>query len=116
MSGNVVLPRHVLKWLLGLDLSHPVKNIRRDFSNGFLVAEILSRYFPSDVQMHSFENVSSIERKKSNWHILEAFFKKHLFEVDISHIDDVMNCRAEATSDFLCKLHEALHCVQPPSR
>ncbi len=47
----------------------------RDFANGFLVAEVLSKYFPDDVQMHSFENVTSIERKKSNWHLLKKFFK-----------------------------------------
>lgn len=47
----------------------------RDFANGFLVAEVLSKYFPDDVQMHSFENVTSIERKRSNWHLLKKFFK-----------------------------------------
>ena len=49
--------------------------VYRDFANGFLVAEVLSKYFPDDVQMHSFENVTSAERKKSNWHLLKKFFK-----------------------------------------
>lgn len=47
----------------------------RDFANGFLFAEILARYYPADVQMHSFENVASMQRKKQNWSLLEKFFK-----------------------------------------
>ena len=42
------------------------------------MAELLSRYFPDDIQMHSFENVTSIQRKQSNWHLLKKFFKVFL--------------------------------------
>lgn len=47
----------------------------RDFANGFLFAEIISRYYPSDIAMHAFDNVASVERKKKNWALLERFFK-----------------------------------------
>ena len=63
--------------------------IYRDFANGFLLAEILSKFFPDDIKMHSFENVTSIKRKKSNWHVLLKFFK---VVTETLHVKAVLIC------------------------
>ena len=48
----------------------------RDFSNGYLVAEVLSRYFPGELSLHSFDNAASnAARKRDNWALLEKFTK-----------------------------------------
>jgi len=54
MNGSVALPRDVINWLDSLDLAYSVRNVRRDLANGFVVAEILSRYFPREVNIYTF--------------------------------------------------------------
>ena len=43
------------------------------------MAELLSCYFPADIQLHSYSNVHSLERKKNNWFLLDKFFKARGF-------------------------------------
>lgn len=64
-----------------LDLSQSVKNVRRDVANGFLVAEILSRYFPSDVQMHTFSLSVSSKETSENWRLIKIICEKQGIEI-----------------------------------
>lgn len=66
-----MLPRDILKWLQSLQLSVPVRNVRRDFSNGYLVAEILSKCCASSggssIRLGNFSMGAALDLKLGNW-------------------------------------------------
>lgn len=102
------LPREVLRWLQSLDLTFPVKNVRRDFSNGLLIAEIFFWYFQDDIQMHSYENGNSIENKLSNWSQLESFFSKRNVNISRELIDGTIHCKPGAAEMLLQTIYVLL--------
>ncbi|GAX80322.1 hypothetical protein CEUSTIGMA_g7760.t1 [Chlamydomonas eustigma] len=106
------VPREILKWLLSLDLSYTVKYPRRDFANGFLFAEILSRYYPVDIQMHSFENVASLERKRQNWTVLEKFFRRKGINIDRPQVNAVIAAEGDVCIEVLQTIYNF---IQSPS-
>ena len=82
----------------------------RDFSNGFLVAEIFSRYYQHDIGLHSFDNGSSLKKKLGNWHLLEKFFRKRGIPISRETIDGCLHnkvasqvhCRAVSLAPVRC--------------
>ena len=86
---------------------------RRDFSNGFLVAEIFSRYYDKDIQMHSFDNGNSTRVKRDNWAQLLKFFRKRDVmpggqEVSDRTVEAIIHCRTGAVIEFLNQVYEFL--------
>jgi hypothetical protein len=121
-TNRARLPRELAKWLQSLDLSYKIKNISRDLSNGFCVAEILSRYpvpfvtsLPYDVtnyyrvNMQEFSNGISFSERTTNWkHITEILTKKYhmTFPPDLP---DKVKCQApNAALEFLVLLYKFL--------
>ena len=104
------LSRELLRWIQSLDLAYSVKNVKRDFSNGFLIAEIFSRYYDKDIQMHSFDNGIALRIKKDNWGQLLKFLRNvgliHLAPQE--EVNAIIHCEDGAVVSFINRLYEAL--------
>ncbi|XP_014321220.2 spermatogenesis-associated protein 4 [Myotis lucifugus] len=88
------LSRSILRWLQSLDLTFFPRNINRDFSNGFLVAEIFAIYYPWDLSLSSFKNGTSLRVKLDNWAQLEKFLAKKKIRLPRELIYGTIHCKA----------------------
>ncbi|ORX48118.1 hypothetical protein BCR36DRAFT_413269 [Piromyces finnis] len=86
-------PRELLKWLQSLNITSSIKNVKFDFGNGFVVAEILNRYYPQDVRLNSFDTGQSKNCRKENWQLLKRMFNKFGISVLENDINDLVNKR-----------------------
>ena len=106
---SMSLPRDLHVWLQSLDLSSPVHHPKRDFSNGYLVAEILSRYLPSTVlSLHQYRNALSVEGKLGNWELLERVVEKQGWPITRREIDQLMHGQPNSHIHFLSHLYSIL--------
>ncbi|CAO2612147.1 Spermatogenesis-associated protein 4 [Lemmus lemmus] len=111
------LSRSVLRWLQGLDLSFFPRNITRDFSNGYLIAEIFCIYYPWDLRLSSFENGTSLKVKLDNWAQIEKFLAKKKFKLPKELIHGTIHCKAGVPEILIQELytlltHREIKCVQ----
>jgi len=102
------LPREVFKWLQSLDLTFPVNNVRRDFSNGFLVGEIFSCYYPTEIEMHSYTNGTSLQTKLGNWSLMKRFFDRNEFDIPKEVIDGTIHCKPGAAELLVVFIYSIL--------
>ncbi|KAI9103100.1 hypothetical protein DFS34DRAFT_607456 [Phlyctochytrium arcticum] len=100
-------PREVLKWLQSLDLSYPIRNPKRDFANGFLIAEIFGRFYPNEtlLDVERYYTGDSIPQKMQNWDQLEKFFKKNGLAIPREATMAIMTCQMDAATLFICNLY-----------
>lgn len=102
------MQREVIKWLQSLDLSHPVRNPRRDFSNGFIAAEIVCRYFDERyLSMRGISQSTSPEARRRNWEqVYAALCKVGCRTVTPFSIQNVIGMNPNAANNVLEHMYE----------
>jgi len=105
MSG---FSREVLKWIQSLDLTWQLKTPKWDLTNGYLVAEIFSWYYPQEVQMHMYNNGTSLDSKLRNWSLLKNFIKQHKLDIPDDYVEGTIHCKEGAALLFIERLYEIL--------
>jgi hypothetical protein len=72
------------------------------------VAELLSRYFPDDISMHSYRNGKSMRSKNDNWELLQRACRKHGFAIPADLVSSCVDEEFGAASALLELLYEHL--------
>ena len=81
-----------------------------------MIAEIFSRYFPSDINMHTFEYHESMKNKRNNWGQLIVFFKRRDLPILIKNVDSLVTNEGNATIEFVKQVYTLLteRVLMPP--
>lgn len=102
------LPRELTQWIQSLNLTYKISNPKRDLANGWVYAEILSRYYPKELEMYQFDNSFKLEKKLNNWEHLNRFLKKKEVVLDKSEYEPVIHCAPNAGYSLLKKFYAML--------
>ncbi|XP_074847738.1 sperm flagellar protein 1 isoform X2 [Carettochelys insculpta] len=85
--------QELYRWVDGIPLSRPKRNIARDFSDGVLAAEVVKFYFPKMVEMHNYVPANSTQQKLSNWgHLNRKVLNKLNFSIPADVIRKIVQC------------------------
>lgn len=81
----------------------------RDLANGCYIAELLARYFPGSIPLHSFENVTSVQLKDANWHLLRKILQVIMSACSQPHLLISHNCpiNPECARTSQCRITRA---------
>jgi hypothetical protein len=52
-----------------------------NFDDSFIVAEILSRYYPKEVNIYTVYNEQNLDKKRDNWEQISKLLKKKELQV-----------------------------------
>lgn len=101
-------PRELVRWLERLDLTYQITNFSRDLSNGYIVAEILSRYDPK-LNINSFYNDQALTKRFHNWERLKGILQTMKYNMSSLDINNIIFKQENRALEFLMHLYNLLN-------
>lgn len=99
----------IYEWVDSLNLSKPKKNISRDFSDGYLLAEIIKKIYPNLVDLHNYPEAQNTTLKMQNWNTLKMkVLSKIGINISNKEIEDIVKCKAFAIEKLLAKIYNKI--------
>ena len=107
-QAPISLPREMVQWIQSLNLTYKITNPKRDLANGWVYAEILSRYYPKELEMYQFDNSFKLDKKLNNWEHLNRFLKRKDVVLTNADYEPVIHCAPNAGYVLLKKFYTML--------
>lgn len=99
------LPKDVFRWLQKLDLSFAVRDPKHDFNNGFLIGEIISRYFPKDINSRMLITGVSKKSKEANWAVIRKVIVKRQIPITQEQVEQMISGVSTPAIDIVLSLY-----------
>ena len=99
--SKAVIPRDISRWFDKLDLTYAIRNLTRDLANGFVVAEIVSRYYPKEIDIQQFYNGLKIEKRIDNWQRVSKVLQKHGKKLSDKEFEPIVYLKKDAALEFV---------------
>lgn len=75
----------VYKMVDSIPFSRSKKNISRDFSDGVMMAELISHYNPKLISFHNYPAANSVAKKIDNWNTLNnKVFRNEKLKINLT--------------------------------
>ncbi|XP_021945069.1 sperm flagellar protein 1 [Folsomia candida] len=91
-------PTHLTTWLETIPFSKSWKNVPRDFSDGVLLAELISHFFPKLIELHNYTPAFGANLKRNNWELLN---RKVLPKLGIKLLSETIDGVCQAKSGLI---------------
>lgn len=101
----MVLPFGLYKWIQTFDFGAPIVSVARDMASGYLLAQLLSKYYPAVFEMRTFVNQTSETVRDHNWARIMELLPQTPLRFTQQEVEGAKRASEPHTQAILQKIH-----------